>query len=144
MAVEKPLSAGLSTPVTLPAGNHLRLRAYWCHTVHIVGFLQRQACRALRGSIWSVGLKPAIRVLGTGRMGAALAFALIQAGDRTSIRNKTTEKTRPSAAAGATVAAADRMAVSCLRHEKEDAPGPGCSSTGRVRPMIYRSGMECL
>ena len=56
-------------------------------------------------------MKPAISVLGTGRMGSALARALLQAGYRTTVWNRTAEKTGPLAAAGATVAGSVREAV---------------------------------
>ncbi len=56
-------------------------------------------------------MKPAISVLGTGRMGSALARALLQAGYRTTVWNRSAEKTRPLATAGATVAASVREAV---------------------------------
>ncbi|WP_152975874.1 NAD(P)-binding domain-containing protein [Ensifer adhaerens] len=84
-------------------------------------------------------MKPAIRVLGAGRMGSALALALIQAGYRTTIWNRTTEKIRPLAAAGATVAAVGRMAVSCLRQTKQDALGPCRPSMGLPHVSLNRS-----
>ena len=56
-------------------------------------------------------MKPAISVLGTGRMGSALARALLQAGYRTTVWNRTKQKTEPLAALGATVAASALEAV---------------------------------
>ncbi len=56
-------------------------------------------------------MKPAITVLGTGRMGAALAHALLKAGYSTTVWNRTIEKTAALAAAGATVAASVLDAV---------------------------------
>ncbi|GAC1041217.1 NAD(P)-dependent oxidoreductase [Rhizobium sp. No.120] len=56
-------------------------------------------------------MKPAISILGTGRMGSALANALLRAGYRTIVWNRTVEKTRTLAAAGAIVAASVREAV---------------------------------
>lgn len=56
-------------------------------------------------------MKPTITVLGTGRMGSALAHALLKVGYPTTVWNRTTEKTRPLAAVGATVAASVREAV---------------------------------
>ncbi|HEV2504279.1 MAG TPA: NAD(P)-binding domain-containing protein [Mesorhizobium sp.] len=56
-------------------------------------------------------MKPAITVLGTGRMGAALVHALLKAGHRTTVWNRTLEKTVPLAAAGAAVATSVREAV---------------------------------
>lgn len=56
-------------------------------------------------------MKPAIAVLGTGRMGAALVHALLKAGHPTTIWNRTVEKTAPLAAAGAIVASSVREAV---------------------------------
>lgn len=56
-------------------------------------------------------MKPAVSVLGTGRMGSALARALLQAGYRTTVWNRTRQKTEPLATSGATVAASVRDAV---------------------------------
>lgn len=56
-------------------------------------------------------MKPTISILGIGRMGSALTRALLQAGYRTTVWNRTVEKTGPLAAAGATVAASVREAV---------------------------------
>jgi 3-hydroxyisobutyrate dehydrogenase-like beta-hydroxyacid dehydrogenase len=56
-------------------------------------------------------MKPAISVLGTGRMGSALARALLQAGHRTTVWNRTKQKAEPLAAIGATVAASVLDAV---------------------------------
>lgn len=56
-------------------------------------------------------MKPAISVLGTGRMGSALARALLQAGYRTTVWNRTKQKAEPLAAVGATVAASVLEAV---------------------------------
>ena len=36
IAVAKPFSVGLFTLLSLPAGNHLRLRAYWCRASQII------------------------------------------------------------------------------------------------------------
>jgi len=56
-------------------------------------------------------MKPAISVLGTGRMGSALARALLQAGYRTTVWNRTRQKAEPLGAVGATVAASVLEAV---------------------------------
>lgn len=56
-------------------------------------------------------MKPAISVLGTGRMGSALTRALLKAGHRTTVWNRTKQKTEPLAAIGATVAASVLEAV---------------------------------
>lgn len=56
-------------------------------------------------------MMPVITVLGTGRMGAALGHALLKAGHRTTVWNRTIEKTAPLAAAGAVVAGSVREAV---------------------------------
>lgn len=56
-------------------------------------------------------MKPAITVLGTGRMGSALVHALLKAGHRITVWNRTAEKTAPLAAAGAVVATSVREAV---------------------------------
>lgn len=56
-------------------------------------------------------MKPAISVLGTGRMGSALARALLQAGYRTTVWNRTPEKAGPLAAAGAVIAGTVLAAV---------------------------------
>lgn len=56
-------------------------------------------------------MKPSISVLGTGRMGSALARALLQAGYRTTVWNRTRQKAEPLAAIGATVAASVLEAV---------------------------------
>ncbi|PLP58629.1 NAD(P)-dependent oxidoreductase [Mesorhizobium loti] len=56
-------------------------------------------------------MKPAITVLGTGRMGSALVHALLKAGHHTTVWNRTVEKTTPLVAAGATVARSVRAAV---------------------------------
>lgn len=49
-------------------------------------------------------MKPAITVLGTGRMGSALARALLQAGYLTTVWNRTRQKAEPLGAAGARLA----------------------------------------
>lgn len=56
-------------------------------------------------------MKPSISVLGTGRMGSALARTLLQAGYRTVVWNRTSEKAEPLAALGATVAPTVRQAI---------------------------------
>jgi 3-hydroxyisobutyrate dehydrogenase-like beta-hydroxyacid dehydrogenase len=56
-------------------------------------------------------MKPAISVLGTGRMGSALVRALLKAGHRTTVWNRTAEKAAPLAGAGALVAASVQEAV---------------------------------
>ncbi|MFE0015648.1 NAD(P)-dependent oxidoreductase [Mesorhizobium sp. NPDC059054] len=56
-------------------------------------------------------MKPAITVLGTGRMGSALVHALLKAGHRTVVWNRTLEKATPLAAAGAVVAPSVQEAV---------------------------------
>ena len=56
-------------------------------------------------------MQPAISVLGMGRMGSALARALLKAGHPTTVWNRTPAKTAPLAAAGAEVAASVRNAV---------------------------------
>ncbi|MGF6174249.1 3-hydroxyisobutyrate dehydrogenase-like beta-hydroxyacid dehydrogenase [Ensifer sp. 4252] len=56
-------------------------------------------------------MKPSISVLGTGRMGSALARALLRAGYRTTVWNRTKEKAEPLAALGATVAPTVRQAI---------------------------------
>ncbi|MGO4621982.1 NAD(P)-dependent oxidoreductase [Ensifer sp. 2TAB8] len=61
-------------------------------------------------------MQPAISVLGMGRMGSALARALLAAGYRTTVWNRTAEKAAPLAAAGAEVAASvgDAVAASAI------------------------------
>ena len=56
-------------------------------------------------------MKPSISVLGTGRMGSALALALLQAGYRTTVWNRTRAKAEPLGARGATVAPSVRQAI---------------------------------
>lgn len=56
-------------------------------------------------------MKPSISVLGTGRMGSALARALLKAGYRTTVWNRTSEKAEPLAALGAPIALSVRQAV---------------------------------
>ncbi len=56
-------------------------------------------------------MQPAISVLGMGRMGSALAHALLKAGHRTTVWNRTPAKAAPLAAAGAEVVASVRNAV---------------------------------
>ena len=56
-------------------------------------------------------MKPAISVLGTGRMGSALVRALLKAGHRTTVWNRTAEKAAPLAGAGAVVVASVKEAV---------------------------------
>jgi 3-hydroxyisobutyrate dehydrogenase-like beta-hydroxyacid dehydrogenase len=56
-------------------------------------------------------MKRSITILGTGRMGSALARAVLQAGHRTTVWNRTIEKAEPLAALGATVAASVLEAV---------------------------------
>jgi 3-hydroxyisobutyrate dehydrogenase-like beta-hydroxyacid dehydrogenase len=54
--------------------------------------------------IWSVVMSTDLGWLGTGRMGAALAGRLIEAGERVTVWNRTRAKTEPLAARGARVA----------------------------------------
>jgi 3-hydroxyisobutyrate dehydrogenase-like beta-hydroxyacid dehydrogenase len=61
--------------------------------------------------MWSVAMKRAIAVLGTGRMGSALVRALLQAGHRTTVWNRTAEKVTPLAAAGAVAASSALEAI---------------------------------
>ncbi len=56
-------------------------------------------------------MKPSISVLGMGRMGSALARALLEAGYRTTVWNRTAQKTAPLAALGASVAPSVREAI---------------------------------
>jgi 3-hydroxyisobutyrate dehydrogenase-like beta-hydroxyacid dehydrogenase len=56
-------------------------------------------------------MKPSMSVLGTGRMGSALARALLQAGYRTTVWNRTREKAEPLTALGATLAPTVRQAI---------------------------------
>lgn len=56
-------------------------------------------------------MQPAISVLGMGRMGSALAHALLKAGYPTTVWNRTPAKAAPLAAAGAEVAASVLNAV---------------------------------
>ena len=56
-------------------------------------------------------MQAAISVLGMGRMGSALARALLKAGHPTTVWNRTRERTVPLAAAGAEVAASVHNAV---------------------------------
>lgn len=56
-------------------------------------------------------MQPAISVLGMGRMGSALAHALLKAGHPTTVWNRTPAKAAPLAAAGAEVAASVRNAI---------------------------------
>ncbi|UVC08295.1 NAD(P)-dependent oxidoreductase [Rhizobium sp. TH2] len=57
-------------------------------------------------------MKRSIAIVGTGRMGSALARALLQAGHRTTVWNRTIQKAEPLAALGATVALSLLEAVS--------------------------------
>ncbi|RWQ62636.1 NAD(P)-binding domain-containing protein [Mesorhizobium sp.] len=56
-------------------------------------------------------MKLSISVVGTGRMGSALARALLQSGYRTTVWNRTKQKAEPLAALGATVAGSVLEAV---------------------------------
>lgn len=56
-------------------------------------------------------MKSAIAVIGTGRMGSALAGALLDAGYPTAVWNRTKERAEPLAARGATIAASVLEAV---------------------------------
>lgn len=56
-------------------------------------------------------MKASISVLGTGRMGSALARALLKAGYRTTVWNRTREKAEPLGAHGAHVASSVRQAI---------------------------------
>ena len=56
-------------------------------------------------------MKSSIAVVGTGRMGSALARALLQAGHRTTVWNRTTQRAEPLATLGATVAVSVLEAV---------------------------------
>lgn len=60
---------------------------------------------------WGVEMKPSISVLGTGRMGSALARALLKAGYHTTVWNRTKHKAEPLAVLGATVAGSVKEAV---------------------------------
>nr|WP_132567603.1 NAD(P)-binding domain-containing protein [Rhizobium sullae] len=64
----------------------------------------QQKRAVLRKLIWRVSMKRSITILGTGRMGSALARALLHAGHRTTVWNRTIQKAEPLAALGATVA----------------------------------------
>ncbi|WP_457585744.1 NAD(P)-dependent oxidoreductase [Ensifer canadensis] len=66
---------------------------------------------ASRQRIWRSAMKPSISVLGTGRMGSALARALLRAGYRTAVWNRTSEKAVALGAHGATVAPTVRQAI---------------------------------
>lgn len=57
-------------------------------------------------------MKTRVSVLGLGRMGAALARALIKAGHPSTVWNRSPDKAQPLAALGATVAATVRDAIS--------------------------------
>ena len=57
--------------------------------------------------------------LGTGRMGAALAGRLIEAGERVTVWNRTAAKTAPLVSAGARAVGADRRA-GFVRHRVRD------------------------
>src|SRR4051812_18164692 len=66
----------------------------------------------MRNSRWrhgstlaSVGGMTHVAVLGTGRMGAAIALRLLHAGHQVTVWNRTAEKTAPLVAAGARAAA---------------------------------------
>lgn len=56
-------------------------------------------------------MKLSISVVGTGRMGSALARALLRSGYRTTVWNRTKQKAEPLAALGATVAGSVLEAV---------------------------------
>lgn len=56
-------------------------------------------------------MKPQVAILGTGRMGSALARAFIQQGHTTHVWNRTIRRSEPLAALGAQVAATVRAAV---------------------------------
>ncbi|WP_236473616.1 NAD(P)-dependent oxidoreductase [Mesorhizobium muleiense] len=61
--------------------------------------------------VWSVAMKLSISVVGTGRMGSALARALLRSGYRTTVWNRTKQKAEPLATLGATVAGSVLEAV---------------------------------
>ena len=56
-------------------------------------------------------MKSSIAVVGTGRMGSALARALLQAGHRTTVWNRTAQRAEPLAALGAAAAVSVLEAV---------------------------------
>ncbi|WP_439500984.1 NAD(P)-dependent oxidoreductase [Aminobacter ciceronei] len=64
-----------------------------------------------RQLIWRVGMKRSIAVLGTGRMGSALARALLASDHRMTVWNRTKDKAEPLALLGATVASSALEAV---------------------------------
>jgi 3-hydroxyisobutyrate dehydrogenase-like beta-hydroxyacid dehydrogenase len=84
-------------------------------------------------------MKPAITVLGTGRMGTALVRALLKAGHRTTAWNRTIERTAAVAAAGATVAASVLDAVEAseiIIVNVTDYPATAALLRGEVAPAL--------
>lgn len=61
--------------------------------------------------MWETRLKTPVSVLGTGRMGTALARAFIGSGHATTVWNRTAEKAAPLRALGATLAETVKQAV---------------------------------
>ncbi|MBT1157603.1 NAD(P)-dependent oxidoreductase [Aminobacter anthyllidis] len=91
--------------LSLLPGDHLRPGSYCVPPIST--YLHDVATRVAswrRQLIWRVGMKRSIAVLGTGRMGSALARALLAEGHRTTVWNRTKDKAEPLALLGATIA----------------------------------------
>ncbi|RBP03264.1 3-hydroxyisobutyrate dehydrogenase-like beta-hydroxyacid dehydrogenase [Roseiarcus fermentans] len=68
------------------------------------GDLARIARRGAKGAKDLSAAKPAVAVIGLGRMGSGIALSLLRAGFPLTVYNRTAEKTRPLVAAGAKAA----------------------------------------
>ncbi|WP_225846838.1 NAD(P)-binding domain-containing protein [Streptomyces sp. HPF1205] len=94
----------------------------------------------------------AVAVLGTGRMGGAIAGALLAAGHRTTVWNRSRDRTGPPAEAGATVAdtpataaAAAPLVILCVKDDRaarEVMAGVGSAIAGRTLVNMTTSTPE--
>src|SRR5437868_218350 len=77
-----------------------------------------------------------IAFLGLGQMGAPMATRLLQAGHEVTVWNRTPDRAKPLAAAGATVARspAEAGAGAACDHDVGNSRGPEGRGVGRARP----------
>ena len=109
IAVAKPFSVGLFTSPSLPAGNHLRLRAYWRRASPIIALPRTTSEPSVRQSNTGCPNEAYNQCPRDCTYGIGARPRAASGGYRTTVRNRTAEKTGPLASAGATVAASVRF-----------------------------------